>query len=260
MHFFVKPPFFHDEGAMHFGRGKFILPVFAPGTSKEATEKGKKILTIVACVLVAVALVVATALGYQEKAAMPLREELLKSLGKPIADVAAQLDVTQEEMQPIELGLYRVPAACEYAGITFDVLLYFEEHEHLLRAFGYEASYNADKDQAAESIAAIAKALSVEEMPLSDGTVLEPKEKQLKTYFTDHGSITADQSSGWSSGPASDYIDYLESTDYYEGKVGKYIKKHAIYYEDLHVDYQAQTQAVTIKLWCVIDADRKIDY
>lgn len=256
--FHVKPAVYHEDGAINYGIAKCIMPI--PGSSKEKTGDGTKTRIIIVCALVVVILIAATILGYQKEIKMPLREDLLKSIGKPIADVAAQLEVPQEEMRQIEPGLYCVPAACEYADVTFDILLYFEEHEHLLRAFGYEASYNADTDQAAESIAAIAEMLFVDELTLSDGTVLEPEEKRLKTYFADHGFITADHSLGLSSGAASEYIDYLESTDYYEGKVGKYIKKHAIYYEDLHVDYQAEKQAVTVKLWCAVEADRKIDY
>lgn len=206
-------------------------------------------------------LAVASLLSYRKKVELPLRQVLLNSVGKPIADVAAQLEVSQEEMQQIEPDLYCVPAACEYADVTFDILLYFEENEHLLRAFGYAASYNADTEQAAESIAAIVKVRYVEGMTLSDGTVLEPEKEHLKTYLADHGAITVDQTlDSTGNEVVSNYIDYLESTDYYEGKVGKYIKKHAIYYEDLYVDYQTDTQAVTIKLWCTIEADRKIDY
>lgn len=259
---FVKPPFFYNEGAMHFGRGKFILPVFGPGAAKEATAKTKKIMIIAACIFVAVFLIVATMLGYQKMADMPLRQELLKSIGKPIADVAAQLEVSQEEMTQIEPGLYRIPAGCKYAGVTFDILFQFEENEGLLRSFGYEASYKADATQSAKNIAAIAKVLSVEEMNLSNETVLETSEKQLKKYFTDVGAITTDQTLDPNPGyhVVSDYIDHLESADYYEGRIGEYLVKNAIYYEDLHIAYEPDTEAVAIKLWCAIDADRTKNY
>lgn len=257
--FFVKPPVYDDDGAIHFGLGKFILPI--PGNAKEATEKGKKVLAIVACVLVAVLLIVAIVLGIEKKAEMPLRQELLNSVGKPIADVAAQLEVPQEEMQQIASGLYCIPAACEYADVTFDILLYFEENEHLLRGFGYEASYHAEADEATDSIAAIVKVLSMKEMTLSDGAVIKPDKKELKTYIADHGAITVNETlDAYGNEAVWNYIDYLESTDYYEGKIDKYIKKQAVFYRDLNIDYQASTQTVTMKLWYTIETDRNVDY
>lgn len=230
--FHVKPAVYHEDGAINYGIAKCIMPI--PGSSKEKTGDGTKTRIIIVCALVVVILVAATILGYQKEVGKPpLLQELYSSLGKPIADVAAQLDVPQEEMRQIEPRLYCVPAVrWEYADVTFDMLLYFEGNEHLLRDFGYVASYNADTEQVAESIAAIAEALSVDELTLSNGTVLSFKEEKLKTYLVDNGAINIDEKMGTF------------------GELQK----------NLHIDYQTQTQAATIELWYTNEADRKIDY
>lgn len=257
---FVRPPLYYENGVMYM-RGRFILPFL--GSSKEAAGKTKRIIAIAACVCAVLIFIVATLLSYQEPYGLPMQKEVLESIGKPLAEVAAQLEVSVEQMQQVEPGLYRIPAGGKYKGISFDVLLHFEENEGLLRNYGYEARYEADTAKAAKDIAAIAKILAIDEIILADETVLEPSKKQLKAYFTDVGAVTADLTLEntvlWSSA-VTEYVEYLEGADYYEGRSGEYLIKDAIYYEDLRIAYDPETEQLAIKMWCTIETDRTKDY
>lgn len=257
---FINPPVYKDNGMIYTLKG-IVMPF--PGGTKQASARGKKILAVVVCTCAVLILLVSTLLSYQEPYGLPMQKEVLESIGKPIAEVAAQLDVPVDQMLQVEPGLYRIPAGGEYKGITFDILLLFEENEGLLRNYGYEARYEADTAKAAKDIAAIAKVLAVEEIALVNGTVLEPSKKNLKAYFADVGAVTTDLTLEntvlWSSA-VTEYIEHLEAAEYYEGRSGEYLIKHAIYYEDLHIAYEPDREEVAIKLWCTIETDRTKDY
>lgn len=257
---FVNPPVYKDNGMIYTPKG--VVMTFLGGT-KQASARGKKMLAAAACTCAVVIFLVATLLSWQKPYGLPQQKEVLESIGKPMEAVAAQLDVPVEQMQQVEPGLYRIPAGGKYKGITFDILLYFEEHEGLLRNYGYEARYGADTAKAAKDIAAIAKVLAVEEIAFANGTPIEPSKKNLKAYFADVGAVTTDftleNAVLWSSA-VTEYIDYLEDASYYEGRRGEYLIKHALYYEDLHIAYEPDKKEVTIKLWCSIETDRTKDY
>lgn len=259
----VKPPLFENEGALHLGRGMFVLSVAGPGASKEATHQVKQFIAIAVGVAIVAAFIIAFLLSYQEPYGLPMQKEVLESMGKPIAEVAAHLDVPVDRMQQIEPGLYRIPAAGKHKGITFDILLQFEEHEGLLRNYGYEAKYAADAAKAAKDIAKITKALAVDEITLADATTLGTGKGQLEKRITDKGAFTADASRGGSVLPVTaltEYLAHLEAADYYEGRSGEYLVKRAMYYEDLHIAYEPESETLTMKLWCTIETDRSKDY
>lgn len=263
MNEFVKPPFFVNEGAMHLGRGVFVLPFAGPGASKEATHRAKQFIAIAVGVVVLAAFLITILLSYQEPYGLPLQKKVLESMGKPLAEVAAHLDVPEDRMQQIEPGLYRVPAAGKHKGITFDILLQFEEHEGLLRNYGYEAKYEADAAKAAKDIAKITKALAVDEITLADATLSGTEKSQLEKHITDSGTFIADATRGGSILPVTElteYLAYLEAADYYEGRSGEYLIKRAMYYEDLHIVYESESETLTMKLWCTIETDRSKDY
>lgn len=263
MQLFVKPPFFTDEGAMHLGHGKFILPVFAPGTAKEASPKAKNVLTVAVCAVIVLCLVAAIVLSYQEPLGLPMQSEVLESLGKPLPEVAELLDVPVEGMQQVEPGLYRIVAAGKLKGITFDILLQFEPNEGLLRNYGYEARCDANAAKADKALNTITKALALEEDTLEDESFSGTAKRQLEMHRTDDGGFTADATLSGTSLPAaalSEYMDYLESADYYEGRVGKYLVKNAMYYEELQIVYDPEQEELAIELWCTIETDRTKDY
>ena len=257
---FVRPPNFVDEGAMHFHGGRFIMPFAGPGASKEASQKAKKIITIAASVFVILAFAVAAFLSYQPNVQLPLEQELLSAMGKNATEVAAALELDRDDMQLVEPGLYFVNGGYKYAGVTFDILLRFEENEGLLRAFGYEATYQANVRKAAKNIAAVAKRLLGDEIVLSDGTVMESERGQIRTYLEGTGTIALDQTArAFTGGALTEYIEHLENAEYYEGRSGEYLLKRAICYEDLHIAYDKAAEEAMIKVWFSIETDRTKD-
>jgi hypothetical protein len=241
----------------------FVLSVAGPGASKEATHRVKQFIAIAVGVAIVAAFIIAILLSYQEPHGLPLQEKVLESMGKPLEEVAAHLDVPVDWALEIEPGLYRIPAAGKHKGITFDILLQFEEHEGLLRNYGYEAKYEADAAKAAKDIARITKALAVDEIVLADATILGTGKGQLEKHITDNGAFTADASRSGSVLPVTaltEYLAYLEAADYYEGRSGEYLVKRAIYYEDLHITYEPESETLTMKLWCTIETDRTMDF
>lgn len=257
---FLNPPVYNVRGMIYTLRG-VIMPF--PGALKKTTQKCKKALVAFACLCAVLLLVMAILLSYQAPYGLPQQKEILESVGMPLAEVAVQLDVPVEQIQQVEPGLYRIPAGCEYKGITFDILLYFEEHEGLLRNYGYEARYDANTTKAAKDIAAITKLMAVDKIVLADETVLETTRKQLKTHLTEVGGIAVDitlNSTVHSATALSEYLAYLEEADYYEGRIGEYLIKNALYYEDLHVAYDSKEGDMVIKLWCTVETDRAKDY
>ena len=236
----------------------FILPFAGPGASKEATPKAKRNITIAACAVVALGFLVAFLLSYQPNKDLPLEQELLAARGKTATEVAAALELDQADMQQIEPGLYLLSGGYKFAGVNFDILLRFEEHENLLRSFGYEATYQAEIGKAARNIATVTKRLAGDEIELPDGTALSTNRDQIKAYLKNAGSITLDQTVASFTG--GDYITYLENAEYYEGRSGEYLLKRAICYEDLKVSYDANTEETTIKVWFTIETDRTKDY
>lgn len=260
---FVKPPFFMNEGAMHLGRGRFILPVAGPGVSKEASHRTKGIIAIATVVVVVVVFVIAFLLSYQEPYGLPMQKDILESVGKPISEVAAHLEVSVDSMQQIEPGLYRIPAACKHKGIILDILLEFEEHEGLLRNYGYEAQYSASKAKATRDVNAIKSALAIDDKTSKTESVGGTARRELEMHSTDSGAFVAEATLNGtilSTTALAEYMDYLESAEYYEGRSGEYLVKKAMYYEQLHIAYEPELEELSIKLWCTIETDRSKDY
>lgn len=249
-------PIVHEDkaGTMYVGYKGVITP-FGNAGNKKLTAKGIVFIAVFAAAVILIACVLA-----KPKAEVPMYRQLHSNIGKNIEVVAEQLDVQKDTLVLETDGVYRAPEKYKYAGMYFDLILRFDEHEGLLNRFEYRSTENLEPKNAAKSIAKISKELSIGAVLLADGEEVELSNKNLLAYFEAGKTLNIEQLAlhlGKADvASVSEYCDYLENAEYWEGRVGKYLTRHAYYYEDLYVEYDPQIQEQTIRIICSIEADR----
>ena len=249
-------PIVHEDkaGTIYVGYKGVITP-FGNAGNKKLTAKGIVFIAVFAAAVILIACVLA-----KPKAEVPMYRQLHSNIGKNIEVVAEQLGLQKDTLVLETDGVYRAPEKYKYAGMYFDLILHFDKHEGLLNRFEYRFTENLEPKNAAKSISKISKELSIWAVSLANGEEVELSNKNLLAYFEAGKTLNIEQLAlhlGKADvASVSEYCDYLENAEYWEGRVGKYLTKHARYYEDLYVEYDPQTQEQTIRIICSVEADR----
>lgn len=256
-----RNPFF-NEGAMYVGKGKFLLPILSSSEEKKLTKKAKVIFGAVFAVFFVGIIVLACWLARPDVMLddLPYLSSLEEVIGKSQMEVVEHLELA-DGLTQISSASYAIPGGCEYKGVEYSVVLHFEENEQLLCGYEYVAHYKADEKTAAKDILTAQKYFSASEKSRIEGEQLDVKKATLAQQLS--GSDMFLQNSAWDISPErtwvtplTEYLQYLENAEYWEGRVGEYLTKKACFYRDLDLGYNPQTQEVSIQLRFCVEADR----
>ncbi len=250
-----------QHGTMFLGMKGVIMPLpFGNGGGKAITGKGAAVLLGIFAVIVAIVIAVASYLAKPNEK-IPAYQILHDNIGKPVSVIARQLELEEDALVQLSDGVYISPEKYKYLGVEFELVLYFEQNEDLLNRFEYRSAETVDAKTAAKNIAKLSEQLYTQKTLSVDGEELSLSEKSLRAHFEAGKSLKADSlqlqlQQNISTKPVKQYCEYLEQSEYWEGKVDKYIVRHACYYEDLHMAYDPQTQQQTVRIVCTVEADR----
>lgn len=255
----------NEDGAQYVLRGRYIMPAPNAQGAKRASKKALMWIGIVSCVVVIAVCLAAFWLGRSDRFELPLQKTLADLIGRPVEEIVEQLGLEEYQITEVTDGMYSVAGGCTYAGVAFDIQLYFEEHEKLLSGFAYQARYDCTSKEAAADFARITDTLDsfVYGVHTHDkGLCL----KQDKTAITD--KLEAGKSvqilRTWDLTPkeghfetaASKYLKHLENSEYWEGNVDGYIIVPAAYYGDLDMKYDPQTNTASVCVQYVVEPRR----
>ena len=257
----VKPPAFEDEGALHVGKGRFML--FMSGDKKDKTTTTRKrwfLVAIAMVVLVTTVLLTTVLIGHQANQ-MPYKTKLSLSLGSDFATVTQQLDLPQTAWTETEAGVYRLNQSCKLSGVPFELEMTFDE-DGRLNGYAYTAEYQADYKKAASDLYKIAIDLNVKAYQPEDATVADLRKSTLKSQFAQGQPFVLNTTLGNAyenvgDDPVGKYLDDLEAAEDWPGRVGDYVVKHAVKYYDIHMEYTPETEKVSIHITCTVEPERE---
>lgn len=258
--FSVKPPMFEDEGALHIARGKFILSVSGVKKDKQVSERVRNIAIVSAVIVVIALLAVATLLAGHQANRVPFEIQLRESLGQPLETVAENMDLKLDDFEQLSPGVYSVKDGCRLSGVPFGITLYFSENNALLSGFEYLAQYDASAGKAASDLYKIAIDLRLDK---SESDVLEGiklTRSGLIDYFKNNALSVqhSNNVTSFAGDSANLYLRQLEEQEGWEGRVGDYLVKKAVLYEDVDIQYSQETEKVYIQIAYVIEPDRSM--
>lgn len=230
-----KGPFPVEDGGIHGPRGKFYMPVFSGG-GKTMTKTGTIVLISMVLAVVVIILTLTNGLSKENRLDIPNYDHCL---GMTWQMVAQTLEIDQQEMNMVSNGTYKLPLGTTMAGIDFDLTMYFEEHEGMLNGYAYTARYSADRETAKKDIE---KFLNSYGYDLTEENRLDFT-KPILVEKSRNATPSGDEIS-----PVRTYLDYLENSEDWEGRVAGLLAIPANWYEDLSVSYDPETEQVFISL------------
>lgn len=255
----------NEDGAHYMTNGKFAMPAPSPQGSKKPSRKTLTVIAVVSCVLVAAVATVAFWLGRSDRFTPPYQEDLSLSVGSPREAVLSRLELQESDLTQVSPGVYKLTDGCQYAGVALDVLLHFDSHDGLLYAYEYTAEYEAAAKNAAKDVSKVANTLDsyINGTHLhKEGQCLKLRRSALSEEFSGAEVYSLYKSwdltpiEGGSPTPVSDYLEHLETSDYWEGRVAGYLTIPAAYYQDVTMEYDPQTQTVSIRVLYSAEARR----
>jgi len=256
----VKPPAFENEGALHIGKGRFLLSMSGDRGGKALSTRAKIILAILAAVVVVAALVVTSLLAGHQANSIPYRLTLRNLLGSGLRTISQELGVAETDWTQQGDGTFLLNDAVKVSGISYKLRLHFDSNAKL-EAFEYTADYQANSSKAASDLYKAAVDLRIEG-ELSDTLEgVEPKTPSLRKYFKQNKPMDASVSST-SSHQSSDtdtvgqYLKEVEASPDWPGLLHGYIVQPARVYEDINVGYAPDTESVLIHIICQIEPQR----
>lgn len=256
--FSVKPPIFEDEGALHYTWGKFLLSVSGVKKDKQISEKRRNIVIVSVVVVVIAMLVAATVLAGHQANRVPYEYQLRESLGQPLETVIQNMELGMDDLQMLSPGVYSVKGGCRLSGVPFELKLYFGENDALLNGFEYLAEYDAGVAKAASDLYKIGIDLRMDVTKPSGLDGIKLTRAGLKNHF-ENDALSVQQSSNFTSfagDSVEQYLRQLEASENWEGRVGEYLTKNAILYEDVDMQYTPENERVYIQISYVIEPDR----
>lgn len=256
--FSVKPPMFEDEGALHYSRGKFLLSISGVKKDKQVSERVRNIAIVSAVVVVIAILVIATILAGHQANRVPYEIQLRESLGQPIENVAKNMELDIGDFEQVSPGVYSLKDGCRLSGVPFSITLHFGEKDALLNGFEYLAEYDAGISKAASDLYKIAIDLRMDITKPEGLDGIKLTRGGLKDHFKNN-ALSVQYSSNFTpfaGNSAEQYLRQLEASEDWEGRVGEYLTKNAVYYEDIDVKYTPESERVYIRIAYVIEPDR----
>lgn len=251
-----------EDSVIHGPRGRYFLPVFATGQSKELTATRTAVLIAVS---LAVVLAILTVIGVwvlePPKEFYEHTEDLSALIGQTPEAVYESLAEAEAGMVHAGGDLYAIPGGVEFAGANFEVLLEFDESGNRLDSFSYATTMKATPKETAKILHNILRQFFYESVTLQDGTEIKIGRAEILAalqnadtfVLTNSNNITPNSALNYA---VSQYIAALEGEDTWEGRVGEYLVREAKYYRDVEVRYEPDTQNLYIRIRQAVEADR----
>lgn len=241
----IKEAFPVEDGALHGPRGRYFLPILGTGDGKKMTTAGAVGLSI-AVLLVTVIIIFGA--NWLSKDYTEFLTDYEDYVGLSKTEVVEALDIEAVALTELSANVYDSSLQTTLNGIDFDVQLYFEEHEELLRGYGYTTCYEASPEKASKDIATLINQFGYKD---ESGEVIYLDKTVLEQGFADREEFHLAQS--WSFIPDNDgavsmYLDHLENSDFWEGRAAGMLTIPAVWYRDLDISYDPHDQIVSIQL------------
>lgn len=255
--FSVKPPMFEDEGALHIAKGKFILSVSGVHRDKQISERVRNIVIVSAVVVVIALLLVTTLLAGHQANRLPYEFQLRESLGQPIETVAKNMELSVDDFEQLSPGIYSVKGGCKLSGVPLKLTLYFSDGL-LLNSFEYLSEYEAGIGKAASDLYKIAIDLRLDKTKPEELEGIKLSAGGLRKYFQNNALSVQSSSvfTSYAGESVRQYMGQLEASENWEGRVGEYLTKNAVLYEDVDIQYAPENEKVYIRIGYVIEPDR----
>lgn len=79
-------------------------------------------------------------------------EQLMNLLGQTKENVCAELELDEDQLEELAIGLYDTPISVEYEGVKLHLRLSFARHNNLLSSFTYYAVYEDNAQMAKDAV------------------------------------------------------------------------------------------------------------
>ena len=257
----VKPPAFEDEGALHVGKGRFMLFMSGEKKGEQGSTRKRWVLVAIALVAVIVTIIVTTLLIGHQANQMPYKTKLSLSIGSDFETVIQELELPQTAWTETEKGIYQLNEPCKLSGVSFDLQLTFDE-DGRLNGYAYMAEYQAGYKKAAADLYKIGIDLNVKAYQQEAVQQADLGKGALKTQFAQGQPLVLNTTSANAyenvgDDPVGKYLDDLEAAEDWPGRVGDYVVKQAINYYDIHMEYTPETETVLIHITSTVEPERE---
>ena len=257
--------FFNDlypekAGALQAPNMRFLLSI--PGGKGKPITKGTAVILIIAVMLVIITLTaVAAFLGSEHPCQLG---EYMKPVSESIGDSrdAVFTVLSDNGLGLIEVApdIFAIPGGYALPDVKLEVLLHFEQNEGLLDGYSCVTRSKIKPKEAAKVIKDVLGEY-YSDVVLENGKKVPLKIKALTDMLSGTGTVAFRDSVDVTPQPESGtavakYIEYLQSANYWKGRLREYLIKTANYYRDIEVIYTPATQILELKLSYQVEADR----
>ena len=256
----VRPPSFEDEGALHIGKGRFLLSMSGDKDSKQVSTRTKVLLAIVAAVMVVTALIITVLLVGHQPNSIPFRWNLRELLGSDLRTISSELKVAESDWVQQAEGVYQLNEPLKVSGISYKLLLNFDTNAKL-QGFEYIADYQADSGKAASDIYKAATDLRIQAYDPTGIENVELNTLSLRKYFQKNSILDVRVTNGFArqnseENLAEKYLRAVEADPAWPGLLHGYLVQPATVYENIHVGYTPDTESVLIHITYQIEPQR----
>ena len=256
----VRPPAFEDEGALHMGKGKFILSVSGDEDAGKVSVKKKWIMAIVAVAVVVMAIVLTSALSGHQANTMPYEHKLMNLLGSTLEDVSKTLKLSEADWTEREDSVFVLNKACKMSGISYQLSIQFDE-EQRLKGYEYVAAYEAGTEKAASDISKAVVDLHVQSYDLEGAENVRLTKSGLTGWFEEKKNLDVSATSmhtrsSDANDPVRIYLEELESKADWPGLLHGYLLQPAVVYHDIAIQYTPADNLVVIRISHQVEPER----
>jgi hypothetical protein len=251
----IKEAFPVEDGALHGPNGRYFLPVVTTGEGKKLTVTGAVVLAVSVAIVLVIAFLGSDWLSKDYADALTYYEKLIGSSRETVFEA---LDVDQEDITEVSACVYVVADEIELYNMDFDLVLYLDENTQLLRGYGYRRSYHTSPETSAKHVSDFVNKLGYKK---PDGELLILEEAELLKGFTNKEEFHLNQS--WNltpganvGGAVSQYLQELENSEDWPGRVAGLLAIPAAFYRDLDISYDPHDQILSIQLRYSAEARR----
>ena len=256
----VKPPLFEDEGALHIGKGRFLLSM-SNGEAKEMSGWRRWVLIIAAVVIVIATVVYATFLIGHQRNSIPHKWHLERSFGCSLAVISNELDIPISDWIDQGNGVYELKKPCKASGISYKLRLHFDTAGRM-NGLAYTADYKAGKNKAASDIYKAADDLGLDGYDAETDSYVDLTKSYLKKYFRNNKVLDVRFTHQYARkknelDTNESYLRIVESEPGWEGLVHGYLTNPARIYETRSIEYTPETERVLIHIIYQIEPQRE---
>ena len=239
------------DGALQASKMRFLLSI--PEGKGKAITKGSVIAALSVAIIALTLCAVSWVLGRE-----PARQEdlLADMIGMTQEEAFNALSESDLGLVQIEAASYVIPEGEKIAGQDFAVQLSFDENEGLLDSFAYLSESKLNPKEASRVISDFLGAYYSGTVTLADGREVSLNRRALQKELESGNAFSLSDSENTTYTPfrVAEYIQYLEEAEYFEGRMGEYLIKHAYFYRDIDLCYE--DGVLSIRAQWAVEADR----